>query len=398
MPKDREYNDMPGQEREEIYGRAGKKIKKTVRTAALTAAVGLIIVASFWAGKKESGQLSDSGSVAGGASEGMSIMDAGADTGTGIDTGTDADAGADTGIDADADTGANIGANTDTGRKSDIDSKAEGNASPDRNGLPQPYACYVEVLKQILMEHTDPNGRVDVVYHPMTKEAIRMIEEAYAQASVYAAHADEWMTEEADEPFATMYLLYDMDRDGRLELTANTVRGSGRYSENHFYGLTEDGDFAKLPLVRLCGGKEKESNTDFDLSFREYNTAYQDEEGTIYYEGNDFVREGIYGGYDETGFYCLREGVVYQDSIRTCSRFRDAAGEKEDNQYYRIEDTENAITEQEYEAVRADYIHNMEEIRVEMRWIDFADVELTGGKIPAEQISLRLLTSYLGSR
>ena len=178
MPKDREYNDMPGQEREEIYGRAGKKIKKTVRTAALTAAVGLIIVASFWAGKKESGQLSDSGSVAGGASEGMSIMDAGADTGTGIDTGTDADAGADTGIDADADTGANIGANTDTGRKPDIDSKAEGNASPDRNGLPQPYACYVEALKQILMEHTDPNGRGDVVYHPMTKEAIRMIEEA----------------------------------------------------------------------------------------------------------------------------------------------------------------------------------------------------------------------------
>ena len=177
-------------------------------------------------------------------------MDAGADTGT--DAGTDAEAGADTGIDADT------GADTDTGRKPDIDSKAEGNASLDRNGLPQPYACYVEALKQILTEHTDPNGRVDVVYHPMTKEAIRMIEEAYAQASVYAAHADEWMTEEADEPFATMYLLYDMDRDGCLELTASTVRGSGRYSENHFYGLTEDGDFAKLPLVRLCGGKEKE--------------------------------------------------------------------------------------------------------------------------------------------
>ena len=144
MPKDREYNDVPGQEQEEIYGRAGKKIKKTVRTAALTATVGLIIVASFWAGKKESGQQADSGSVAGGASEGISIMDAGADTGT--DAGTDAEAGADTGIDADT------GADTDTGRKPDIDSKAEGNASLDRNGLPQPYACYVEALKQILTE------------------------------------------------------------------------------------------------------------------------------------------------------------------------------------------------------------------------------------------------------
>ena len=74
MPKDREYNDMPGQEREEIYGRAGKKIKKTVRTAALTAVVGLIIVALFWAGKKESGQLADSGSVEEEASEQISII------------------------------------------------------------------------------------------------------------------------------------------------------------------------------------------------------------------------------------------------------------------------------------------------------------------------------------
>lgn len=240
--------------------------------------------------------------------------------------------------------------------------------------------------------------RIDVAYHSMAEEEIEGIRKAYEQAAVYAAHADVWMAEEADEPFVTMYLLYDMDRDGSLELLANTVRGTGRFSENHFYGLTDDGGFVELPLVRLCGGKEKEWLSNFDIYSWNYDMAYQDEEGILYYEGNDFERDGMYGGYDETGFYYLKEGIVYQDSIRTCSRFTDETREKEDNHYYNIKDSENEITEGEYEAIRSRYIEDMEEYRIHQEWVEFTDMELTGGEISAEQISCGLLTSYLGSR
>lgn len=241
-------------------------------------------------------------------------------------------------------------------------------------------------------------NKISVTYHPMTEEGIGSIREAYAQAAAYAVHADKWMPQSAEEPFGTNYLLYDMDRDGSLELLANTVRGSGRFSENHFYGLSNNGELLELPLVRLCGGRKKEWASVFDIYAWAYDAAYQDREGIVYYEGNDFTREGIYGGYDETGFYYLKEGTVYQDSIRTCSRFTDAATGKEENHYYRIEDTEKEITEEEYEAVRKDYIKDMEEIRICQRWTEFTDAELAGGEISAEAVSLRLLSSYLESK
>lgn len=244
--------------------------------------------------------------------------------------------------------------------------------------------------------------RMDVSYRPLTEESIGNIRRAYGQATEFAAQSDRWLTGGADmgAPVGS-YLFYDMDRDGRLELITNLNQGTGRYSENHFYSMTKSGEFMELPLVRLCAGVEKEWISDFDLLW-EYTEAYQDESDVIYYEGNDFTREGIFGGYDETGFYYLKDGAVYQDSIRTRSRFTDSEGENEEIHYYSIiagdAVEEEEITEEEYAAIREDYVKDMSAVKVYQNWVYFTEDELSAGRMSPEFIARRLLESFLGSR
>ncbi len=252
------------------------------------------------------------------------------------------------------------------------------------------------------VEETIPEWcRMDVAYRPLTEESIGNINRAYEQAAEFAAQADRWLTGGDGREAGSSYSFYDMDRDGRLELITNLNQGTGRYSENHFYRITGDGEFMELPLVRLCAGEKKSWIANFDLTWI-YTEAYEDEAGIIYYEGNDFTREGIFGGYDETGFYYLKEGTVYQDSIRTCSRFTDSEGENEEVHYYvmvvdgKVEEEE--ITEEEYAALREDYVKDMSPVKVYQNWVYFTADELAVGRMSPKFIACRLLESFLESR
>lgn len=244
--------------------------------------------------------------------------------------------------------------------------------------------------------------RLDIVYHQMTEEAVESIRQAYGQTAVYAPLAKQGMRQSAEEPFTTDYLLYDMDHNGSLELITNVMRGTGRYSENHFYGLADENRFVELPLVKLCNGERRDWVSEFDLFTWTYDKAYQDKSGVIYYEGNDFTREGIYGGYDETGFYYLKDGIVYQDSIRTCSRFAHSEGEEEEVCYYTMpmgnEDEAQEITKEQYEKIRDAYVEEMTPVNVYQNWVSFSQDELEKGGYSEEEIRLKLFESFLGSR
>ena len=236
---------------------------------------------------------------------------------------------------------------------------------------------------------------IHVTYRPMTEEAFENIRIGYAQAAVYASQADGWFMGEEYGPFGCDYLLYDMDRDGSFELITSINQGTGRYSENNFYSLGADGKLTKLPLVRLCDSVEKEWTADFDIGGQTRVQAYRDKNDTIYYEGNDFVREGSYGVYNETGFYYLKDGTVYQDSIRGCSELFDSEGDTAAVHYYNMSDKE--ITEEQYGKIREDYIKDLEEMRVYQKWVYFSYEEVQKGEIPEEEIRLRLFESFLGS-
>lgn len=340
--------------------------------------------------------------------------------------------------------------------------------------LPEPYGAYVDVLEQILTQHTDPNGReyssdpnhdfdnntfaiadvdldgqpelifrymssngagmcevvygydpeavltggkeyevrekdimpdldeVRIVYHPATRETLNRIMETNRQAAIYAEQAEEWMWWDEAQPYASQYLMYDLDRDGSLELIANFVQGSGIYSENHFYGLTQEEKVRELPLVELCEGTQRDWIAAFDLAWYDFDTAYQDETGVIYYEGMDYTRDGSDGRYDETGFYYLKGTTVYQDSIRRSSSFYERSedggldSEELEVHYYGILDREE-ITEEEYTAVREEYVQDMTGLQVYQKWVGFGNEELEQGWPTEEQIRLKLLDSFWGS-
>lgn len=243
--------------------------------------------------------------------------------------------------------------------------------------------------------------RIDVVYHHMTEDFVERVRSAYAQAAAYAAQADAWFV--GREAGASCdYLLYDLDGDGSLELVTSINQGTGRYSDNHFYGLSDSGKVTELELVRLCNSKERDWNADFDIGGRTRIQAWQDNDGTIYYEGNDYMRYGIYGVYDEGGFYYLKDGVVYQDSIRGREQFfHEEDGQEDEVHYYNMEvdatgDTEE-ITEEQYEAIQEEYIKDMIETRVYQNWVYFQWEEITQGNISEEAICLKLFESALGS-
>ncbi len=243
--------------------------------------------------------------------------------------------------------------------------------------------------------------RTDVVYHPMEEGFAEKVQSAYVQAAAYAAQAAVWFVGE-EAGVSCGYLLYDLDGDGSLELVTSFMQGSGRYSENHFYGLSDSGEVTELELVRLCDSEERDWLADFDIGGVARPPAYQDSEGTIYYEGNDYTREGIYGGYEEDGFYYLREGVVYQDSIRQREQFFDREDGGEDEIHYYSMEADAAgdageITAEQYEEIREEYVRGMMEARVYQNWVYFQWDEITQGNISEETICMKLFESALGS-
>ncbi len=250
-------------------------------------------------------------------------------------------------------------------------------------------------------EKTPHFYEMNVTFHPATEESVKGIETAYEQVKVYARHADGWLFGAVD-PSMISYLLYDMNQDGRLELIVNLKQGSGMYSDNYFYTLTEDMEFVKLPIVTLCDSQERDWISVFDIASYEYMKAYRDNTGVIYYEGKDYQRDGSDIGYVETGFYYLKDGAVYQDSIRQSTIYSDVeTGEKEIH-YYRMATNHNTadteeITSKTYEDIREDYIYGMTELSVYHNWVYFKGEEITDNKVKPEVICDRFLQSYLGS-
>ena len=246
--------------------------------------------------------------------------------------------------------------------------------------------------------------RIDVVYHRMEEGFAEKVKSAYAQAAAYAAQAEAWFVGE-EAGVSCNYLLYDLDRDGTLELITNVNQGTGRYSDNHFYTLADSGAVTELELVKLCNSEERDWIADFDIGGAASVQAYQDSDGTIYYEGSDFTRDGIYGGYEETGFYYLEDGIVYQDSIRWQERFFYGEEDREDEiHYYSMTvDAENdtvekkEVTEEQYEAIREEYVRDMTETGVYHNWVYFPWEEITQGNISEEAICMKLFESALGS-
>ena len=97
--------------------------------------------------------------------------------------------------------------------------------------------------------------------------------------------------------------------------------------------------------------------------------------------------------------------MVYQDSIRRRTQFfQKGNGQQDENHYYKLAESadgkelsQEEITEEQFEAIRWEYIKDMTEVRVYQNWVYFLQEEMTEGKLTEAAICEGLFQSFLGS-
>lgn len=195
------------------------------------------------------------------------------------------------------------------------------------------------------------------------------------QLSVFAKNYDVW----CNYP-ESRYAVYDLDGDGRLELIANFIQGSGHFSSNFFYRV-EGNDVVELEQPMQMGENQ------FDLQDYEP-TAYLDEDtGIIYYAACDWQRGGFGDyGYME-GFFWMEDGRIYQEIVRSSHDwYRE---EEEVHTYYDGAGFGyNIILQEEWEQLYADFIEGMKKEEVRFAWFDLSLQEATQETVILDKLTV----------
>lgn len=203
------------------------------------------------------------------------------------------------------------------------------------------------------------------------------------QLRLYTAYAEEWLGRYLEEERLSgpMFALDDLDEDGLLELCVNEIQGSGRYSYNRFFRLSEPG----LQLEEMEQRILPFSYSEFDIDKTEV-AAYRSEEGIIYYSGRDYIRSADWIGCFRDGFWYLKDGVVYSDVVRVYDWCYTAEShwEEAEEHYYAVnqqgtEESAEEVSLEQWEESLAVYTRGMEEFTAQFQWFWFpSDREITG--------------------
>ena len=155
------------------------------------------------------------------------------------------------------------------------------------------------------------------------------------------AYTDPW-----DSPW--FYTFTDLDHNGRMEVIAATLQGSGLYTWMNIYEV--NADCSGLTEVALA---EEEGYSYPDLIIESMPCYYDAQTDQYYYVCEDMIRDGAARYYIQNMAFCLQNGkmdfrtiaseeIVYtEESNEPAVTCLDAAG--------------NAITEAEYDAYAAQY-------------------------------------------
>ncbi len=178
------------------------------------------------------------------------------------------------------------------------------------------------------------------------------------QLSVFAKNCDAWRLYEG-----SLYAVYDLDGDGRLELIVSFIQGSGHYSSNFFYQV-EGNEVVELEQPTQMGDRA------FDLPYYEPTSYLDKDTGIIYYAACDWQRGG-YGdhGYMD-GFFWMEDGRIYEEIVRSSYDWQRDEEEEVHTYYSGGGFGDNIISQEEWEQLYADFIDGMEKKEVQFAWFD----------------------------
>ncbi len=128
------------------------------------------------------------------------------------------------------------------------------------------------------------------------------------QLKTIADSKDVWYNSDAMH----LYAVTDLDENGRLEMIASQVEGSGQFSSNHFYEVSED--FTSLQPVEYTYGME---HSEPDLGGLTRLRCYRIPGDNVYIV-NDVIRLNADEVYDVQDYICLKNGSVNVEDLAWC--------------------------------------------------------------------------------
>lgn len=184
--------------------------------------------------------------------------------------------------------------------------------------------------------------------------------------------------------------IYDLNKDGKLELIISSMQGSGHYSDNYFYNVNNTYDGIIKLEEKMC---YKGEISGFELDRLE-NQAYE-YDGIIYYLAEDYIRYGAYGNCVISGAYYLENDIIYDIAYTMTETIYSNDLEEMVSTYYNMENREE-ISEEEFKKIKKQYWNDMNFIEYKMNWIYINNSEL---EIMSEQEIFNMLAEcYINSK
>lgn len=224
---------------------------------------------------------------------------------------------------------------------------------------------------------------------PSTKPASVKLTPAEA-VKIYMNNIDTWQLDSEKFYMAGYrYLFLDLDFDGVLELVTNESQGSGRYSTNCFYKISDNNTVELIPF-----DESVDKNNQCDLLFDDSPVLYKDNAtGEYQYVFCDYIRAGGGMDYFREEEYTYKNGKIYANPLFAYEVIQaevSESGEKEE--YYTLFNLEEPekVDKETYDKAVKDYEAQRTNLDLDFETIDGADFSEANNTVKSDM----LLESY----
>lgn len=207
----------------------------------------------------------------------------------------------------------------------------------------------------------------------------RLGEENAQQLRVFAENFERWLPKEGAMAGGTLGIaVYDLDKDGQLELMCTLVQGTGLYACNAFYHAdVENGQVFEL------GQEASPTGLAFEIeqtpSSAGWANAYQDEQGRILYMSSDYEKAGLQSVFCTEGYYYLENEEVVSVAIR--SHMLEYNENEEEIYTYYLSDWDTSVEKEEWENAVSTFQTGKKALDASVCWKDLYETEISEKKV-----------------
>ncbi len=207
----------------------------------------------------------------------------------------------------------------------------------------------------------------------------RLGEENAQQLRVFAENFESWLPEEGATAGGTMGLaVYDLDKDGKLELMCALVQGTGLYACNTFYQAEVENGLV-WELDQIARPEELALEIEMIPSDEGWDNAYMDEQGRILYMSVDCEKAGMQSSSCTEGYYYLENGEVVSEEIRS---YVTEYYEDENGIYsYYVPNVDASVEKEAWENTKKDFLEGKRAVDASICWKSLYEEEIREKKV-----------------